>query len=223
MLRSRPMGGSLAFRARVAFPAACGRMPSSGPGFASGPEGRRNPVPAPRRRHLPERGRRRTPLASRPRARPHDRAFAKLDELKEHVIWWETGAQAPHLLADNVRIAQQAPAGRGARHGGGRHRPRPRPVDRGGRVAVAARAAPRWRGSSPGRAVPPLDPTRLVAFPGEAAGGGRPDRVASRDGNLPPPFLLTPRLAESGALRPAVVHREEFRCPPSTLMTLPVM
>ena len=29
-----------------------------------------------------------------------DRAFAKLDEIKPHVIWWETGAQAPQLLAD---------------------------------------------------------------------------------------------------------------------------
>ena len=31
------------------------------------------------------------------------------------------------------------------------------------------------------------------------------------------------RLTENGAVRPALVHREEFRCPPSTLMTLPVM
>jgi putative spermidine/putrescine transport system substrate-binding protein len=29
-----------------------------------------------------------------------DRAFAKMEELKEHAIWWETGAQAPQLLAD---------------------------------------------------------------------------------------------------------------------------
>ena len=29
-----------------------------------------------------------------------DRAFAKLDELKDHIIWWEAGAQAPQLLAD---------------------------------------------------------------------------------------------------------------------------
>ena len=28
-----------------------------------------------------------------------DRAFAKLDELKPHVVWWESGAQAPQLLA----------------------------------------------------------------------------------------------------------------------------
>jgi putative spermidine/putrescine transport system substrate-binding protein len=29
-----------------------------------------------------------------------DRAFAKLGELKPHIVWWETGAQAPQLLAD---------------------------------------------------------------------------------------------------------------------------
>ena len=29
-----------------------------------------------------------------------DRAFAKLDELKAHIIWWESGSQAPQLLAD---------------------------------------------------------------------------------------------------------------------------
>ena len=29
-----------------------------------------------------------------------DRAFAKLGELKQHIIWWETGAQSPQLLAD---------------------------------------------------------------------------------------------------------------------------
>lgn len=29
-----------------------------------------------------------------------DRAFAKLDTIKEHVIWWEEGAQPPQLLAD---------------------------------------------------------------------------------------------------------------------------
>jgi putative spermidine/putrescine transport system substrate-binding protein len=29
-----------------------------------------------------------------------DRAFAKMEELKDHAIWWETGAQAPQLLAD---------------------------------------------------------------------------------------------------------------------------
>ena len=29
-----------------------------------------------------------------------DRAFAKLDTIKDHVIWWEKGAQTPQLLAD---------------------------------------------------------------------------------------------------------------------------
>ena len=29
-----------------------------------------------------------------------DRAFAKLDEIKDHLIYWETGAHAPQLLAD---------------------------------------------------------------------------------------------------------------------------
>lgn len=28
------------------------------------------------------------------------RAFAKLDEIKDHVVWWEEGAQPPQLLAD---------------------------------------------------------------------------------------------------------------------------
>ena len=29
-----------------------------------------------------------------------DRAFAKLDSIKDNVVWWEAGAQAPQLLAD---------------------------------------------------------------------------------------------------------------------------
>ena len=29
-----------------------------------------------------------------------DRAFAKLDTIKDNVVWWEAGAQAPQLLAD---------------------------------------------------------------------------------------------------------------------------
>ena len=29
-----------------------------------------------------------------------DRAFNKMEEIKEHVVWWETGAMAPQLLAD---------------------------------------------------------------------------------------------------------------------------
>lgn len=28
-----------------------------------------------------------------------DRAFAKLEAIKEHIVWWEAGAQAPQLLA----------------------------------------------------------------------------------------------------------------------------
>lgn len=35
-----------------------------------------------------------------------DRAFAKLDEIKDNVIWWDAGAQPPQLLADGeVSIA----------------------------------------------------------------------------------------------------------------------
>ncbi len=29
-----------------------------------------------------------------------DRAFAKLDTIKDSVVWWEAGAQPPQLLAD---------------------------------------------------------------------------------------------------------------------------
>ena len=29
-----------------------------------------------------------------------ERAFAKLDSIKEHVVWWEAGAQPPQMLAD---------------------------------------------------------------------------------------------------------------------------
>ncbi|MDK8875445.1 ABC transporter substrate-binding protein [Paracoccus sp. SSJ] len=29
-----------------------------------------------------------------------DRAFAKLDSIKSHIVWWEAGAQPPQLLAD---------------------------------------------------------------------------------------------------------------------------
>ncbi|MBJ3774887.1 ABC transporter substrate-binding protein [Acuticoccus sp. 2012] len=35
-----------------------------------------------------------------------DRAFAKLDSIKDHLIWWDAGAQPPQLLADGeVTIA----------------------------------------------------------------------------------------------------------------------
>ena len=33
-----------------------------------------------------------------------DRAFAKLDTIKDHVVWWEKGAQTPQLLADGEVI-----------------------------------------------------------------------------------------------------------------------
>ena len=29
-----------------------------------------------------------------------DRAFASLDKIKKHVVWWEAGAQPPQMLAD---------------------------------------------------------------------------------------------------------------------------
>jgi len=37
-----------------------------------------------------------------------DRAFAKLDEIKEHVVWWEAGAQAPQMLADHEVVMTTA-------------------------------------------------------------------------------------------------------------------
>jgi putative spermidine/putrescine transport system substrate-binding protein len=41
-----------------------------------------------------------------------DRAFAKLDEIKDHVIWWEAGAQAPQLLASGEVVMTNAWNGR---------------------------------------------------------------------------------------------------------------
>ncbi len=50
-----------------------------------------------------------------------DRAFAKLDEIKDHIVWWESGAQAPEWLASgdvtltaayNGRIANANKEGR---------------------------------------------------------------------------------------------------------------
>lgn len=50
-----------------------------------------------------------------------DRAFAKLDEIKDHIVWWESGAQAPEWLASgdvaltaayNGRIASANKEGR---------------------------------------------------------------------------------------------------------------
>ena len=41
-----------------------------------------------------------------------DRAFAKLDRIKEEVIWWEAGAQPPQMLADGEVIMSTAYNGR---------------------------------------------------------------------------------------------------------------
>ena len=41
-----------------------------------------------------------------------ERAYAKLDTIKEHVVWWETGAQPPQLLADQEVLMTTAPNGR---------------------------------------------------------------------------------------------------------------
>jgi putative spermidine/putrescine transport system substrate-binding protein len=41
-----------------------------------------------------------------------DRAFAKLDTIKDHVIWWESGAQPPQLLADGEVVMASAYNGR---------------------------------------------------------------------------------------------------------------
>lgn len=41
-----------------------------------------------------------------------DRAFAKLDTIKSDVVWWETGAQPPQLLADGEVVMTTAYNGR---------------------------------------------------------------------------------------------------------------
>ncbi|WP_163270700.1 ABC transporter substrate-binding protein [Chelativorans alearense] len=41
-----------------------------------------------------------------------DRAFAKLDEIKDHVIWWSEGAQPPQMLADKEAVIATAYNGR---------------------------------------------------------------------------------------------------------------
>ena len=41
-----------------------------------------------------------------------DRAFAKLDEIKDDIIWWEAGAQAPQLLASGEVVMTNAWNGR---------------------------------------------------------------------------------------------------------------
>ncbi len=41
-----------------------------------------------------------------------DRAFAKLDTIKEHIVWWEAGAQPPQMLADEEVVMTTAYNGR---------------------------------------------------------------------------------------------------------------
>ena len=41
-----------------------------------------------------------------------DRAFAKLDSIKAHVLWWEVGAQPPQLLVDGEVVMSTAYNGR---------------------------------------------------------------------------------------------------------------
>ncbi|MDE0229783.1 MAG: ABC transporter substrate-binding protein [Spirochaetaceae bacterium] len=41
-----------------------------------------------------------------------DRAFAMLDKIKEHVVWWEAGAQPPQMLADGEVVMTTAYNGR---------------------------------------------------------------------------------------------------------------
>ncbi len=41
-----------------------------------------------------------------------DRAFRVLDKIKSHVVWWETGAQPPQLLADGEVVMTSAYNGR---------------------------------------------------------------------------------------------------------------
>jgi putative spermidine/putrescine transport system substrate-binding protein len=41
-----------------------------------------------------------------------DRAFKKLDTIKKDIVWWESGAQAPQLLADGAVVMVQAYNGR---------------------------------------------------------------------------------------------------------------
>ena len=41
-----------------------------------------------------------------------DRAFRKLDTIKEHIVWWEAGAQPPQMLADGEVVMSTAYNGR---------------------------------------------------------------------------------------------------------------
>ena len=41
-----------------------------------------------------------------------DRAFRKLDQLKPYIVWWQTGAEAAHILSSGDVLMTTAPAGR---------------------------------------------------------------------------------------------------------------
>ena len=41
-----------------------------------------------------------------------DRAFRKLDAIKDQIVWWEAGAQPPQMLADGEVVMSTAPNGR---------------------------------------------------------------------------------------------------------------
>lgn len=41
-----------------------------------------------------------------------DRAFAKLDQIKDHIVWWESGAQPPQLLASGEVVMTSVYNGR---------------------------------------------------------------------------------------------------------------
>ena len=39
-----------------------------------------------------------------------DRAFRKLDQLKPYIVWWQTGAEAAHILASGDVLMTSAPS-----------------------------------------------------------------------------------------------------------------
>jgi len=41
-----------------------------------------------------------------------DRAFRKLDQLKPYIVWWQTGAEAAHILGSGAVLMTTAPSGR---------------------------------------------------------------------------------------------------------------
>jgi putative spermidine/putrescine transport system substrate-binding protein len=41
-----------------------------------------------------------------------DRAFRKLDQLKPYIVWWQTGAEAAHILSSGDVLMTAAPSGR---------------------------------------------------------------------------------------------------------------